>query len=320
MNILFLFTFDDIWEEQFQNLKAEFPEVNFTSESDPEKRLDALKTADAVVSGRLTADEVKEAHELKAVIVPFTGLNNFPVKELSQRNIKIYNTHANAPYVAEHAFSLALALLGRIPEFHDDLKKGIWSRSHETEDMWITIRRKTIGIAGLGHIGQNIAKYAMAFECRVIGLKRNPVSIKIEDVDELTEDVKSLAEKSEIIFAALPLNDTTKNMFDWNILKDMKGKYLVNVGRGDTVNEEALYRALKEGILAGAALDVWYKYPGKNPEPVYPANLPFWELPNVLFSPHKSSLTPEAVNAMIDDTVNNIRKAVLMIKEGSLSK
>ena len=315
MTILFLFTPDDRWNEHFQKLKSEFPETEFTAVSDPEGRLEALKTADAVVSGRLTESEVNEALKLKAVIVPFTGLNNFPVDVLERRNILIFNTHANAPFVAEHAFSLALALLGRIPEFHDDLKKGIWSRSHESEDLWTTIRGKTIGIAGLGHIGLNIAKYAKAFDCKVLGLKRNTEKKKIENVDELTGDIKYFAETSDIIFAALPLSDTTKNMFDWNILKEMKGKYLVNVGRGDTVNEEALYRALKEGILAGAALDVWYKYPGKNPEPVYPANLPFWELPNVLFSPHKSSHTPEAVNAMIDDTVNNIRKAVLLLKE-----
>ncbi|MFI5211972.1 MAG: 2-hydroxyacid dehydrogenase [Ignavibacteria bacterium] len=315
MNILFLFTPNDRWNEHFQKLKSEFPETEFTAVSDPEGRLEALKTADAVVSGRLTESEVNEALKLKAVIVPFTGLNNFPVDVLERRNILIFNTHANAPFVAEHAFSLALALLGRIPEFHDDLKKGIWSRSHESEDLWTTIRGKTIGIAGLGHIGLNIAKYAKAFDCKVLGLKRNTEKKKIENVDELTGDIKYFAETGDVIFAALPLSDTTKNMFDWNILKEMKGKYLVNVGRGDTVNEEALYRALKEGILAGAALDVWYKYPGKNPEPVYPANLPFWELPNVLFSPHKSSHTPEAVNAMIDDTVNNIRKAVLLLKE-----
>lgn len=315
MNILFLFTLDDRWNENFQKLKTEFPDVQFTIADSPDSRIDALKNADAVISGRLTESEINSAPKLKAVIVPFTGLNNFPAELLKKKNIALYNTHANAPYVAEHAFSLALALLGRIPEFHDDLKKGLWSRTHESDDLWITIRGKTIGIAGLGHIGRNIARYSKAFDCRVVGLKRKTGKEKIENVDELTGDIEYLTSASDIIFAALPLSDTTKNMFDWNILKEMKGKYIVNVGRGDTVNEEALYRALKENILAGAALDVWYKYPGKNTEPVYPANLPFWELPNVVFSPHKSSHTAEAVNAMTEDTVENIRKAMLMIKE-----
>lgn len=314
MKILFLFTLDDRWKEHFQKLKGEFPDAEFNAVDDPAQRLNALREADAVIAGRLTESEINHAEKLKAVIVPFTGLNNFPADMLKQRDIVIYNTHANAPFVAEHAFSLALALLGRITEFHDDLKKGFWSRSHESDDLWTTIRGKTIGIAGLGHIGLNIAKYAKAFDCKVTGLERIAGKEKINNVDELTVDLHYLIKQSSIIFAALPLTDMTKNFFDWDMLKEMKGKYLVNVGRGDTVNEEALYRALKEGILAGAALDVWYKYPGKNPEPVYPANLPFWELPNVLFSPHKSSHTLEAVNAMIDDTAENVRKAILYIR------
>jgi phosphoglycerate dehydrogenase-like enzyme len=87
----------------------------------------------------------------------------------------------------------------------------------------------------------------------------------------------------------------------------MNGKYLINVGRGDTVDEEGLYESLKNGILAGAALDVWFNYPGKKKEPVMPSTKPFWELPNVVFSPHKASHVTEAVNAMIDDTIENVR-------------
>jgi phosphoglycerate dehydrogenase-like enzyme len=100
----------------------------------------------------------------------------------------------------------------------------------------------------------------------------------------------------------------------------MKGKYLINVGRGDTVNEEGLYNALKDGTLAGAALDVWYNYPGKKEEPVFPANLPIYELPNVLLSPHKSSHTIEAINAMIDDTFENVRSYLLTGKPGNVVK
>jgi lactate dehydrogenase-like 2-hydroxyacid dehydrogenase len=87
----------------------------------------------------------------------------------------------------------------------------------------------------------------------------------------------------------------------------MTGKYLINIGRGDTVDEEGLYDSLKQGILAGAALDVWFNYPGIKGGQVLPANKPFWELPNVVLSPHKSSHVEEAIKAMIDDTFENIR-------------
>ena len=98
----------------------------------------------------------------------------------------------------------------------------------------------------------------------------------------------------------------------------MKGKYLVNVGRGETVNEEALYNALKDGTLSGAAIDVWYNYPGKKAEPVFPSHTPIYELPNVVLSPHKSSHTVEAINAMIDDTFENIRQYILTGKPGNV--
>ena len=72
-----------------------------------------------------------------------------------------------------------------------------------------------------------------------------------------------------------------------------------------------MYNSLKNGILHGAALDVWYNYPKNNPEPVFPANFPFWELPNVLVSPHKSSQTKDAIDAMIRDTYENIRSYII---------
>ena len=99
---------------------------------------------------------------------------------------------------------------------------------------------------------------------------------------------------------------------------NMKGKFLINVGRGKTVNEDGLYESLKNGILAGAALDVWFNYPGKSDEPVLPANKPFWELPNVVFSPHKSSSVEEAVKAMTDDTFENVRLYIKTGKPGNI--
>lgn len=311
MNILFLNKFNDHWKEKFYSLKKEFPGVEFTATFNPDERAAALRKADAVVSGRLSKEEIESSPNLKAIIVPFTGLNNFPVDTINEKKIAVYNTHANAPTVAEHAVAIALALLGRIVMFHDDLKRGKWSRSIEADDMWVTLQKKAVGIVGLGSIGKHIAKYLEPFGCKVIGFKKNPEKMLPEGVNEISTDLNYVINNSKIIFVCLPLSDDTKDIINKDILMKMKGKYLINVGRGTTVNEEALYNSLKDGILAGAALDVWYKYPGKSNEPVMPANFPFHELTNVLFSPHKSSHTPEAVNAMIDDTIENVRKVIL---------
>jgi phosphoglycerate dehydrogenase-like enzyme len=310
LNILFLNKFNDYWKIKFEALKKEFPQVHFVTSYDPAERDAVLAEADAVCAGRITEKEIENSPKVKAIIVPFTGLNNFPAEIISRRQIKMYNTHANAKYVAEHAVALAMALLHRVAEFHNDLKKGFWNRSIEGEDMWVTLQSMKAAIIGYGHIGRSIAKMLKAFDCRITGFVKNTDGEK-GFADELTTDLQQAIEANEIIFVCLPLNDGTKNLLSKDILMKMHGKYLVNVGRGDTVNEEGLYESLKNNVLAGAALDVWYNYPGKNPEPVFPANLPIYDLPNVLLSPHKSSHTTAAINAMVDDTFENIRNFIM---------
>jgi phosphoglycerate dehydrogenase-like enzyme len=310
MNILFLNKFNEYWKEKYRKLIAEFPDVEFTATYNPEERPDALKKADAVVSGRLLEEEINLAEKLKVIFVPFTGLNTFPLELIKKKNVVISNTHSNARYVAERAIALAFSLLGRIPKFHNDLKQGKWNRSIEGKDMWTTIQDKTCSVIGLGSIGMEIAKFLKGFNCRVIGVRKSPVKQLPANVDEITE-ITGAINKSEIIFVSLPLTDETKGLISKQLLMNMNGKYFINVGRGETVDEEALYESLKNGILKGAALDVWYNYPGKKTDPVYPANKPFWELPNVVLSPHKSSHITEAINAMIDDTVENIRSYII---------
>ncbi|HEY3251650.1 MAG TPA: hydroxyacid dehydrogenase, partial [Ignavibacteria bacterium] len=111
MNILFLNKFNDHWKEKFKRLKEEFPEVNFIATYDPKVRPEALKNADAVITGRLLKEEIENSPSLKVIFVPFTGVNTFPLDIIKDNNIIVSNTHANAPVVAEHAVALAMALL-----------------------------------------------------------------------------------------------------------------------------------------------------------------------------------------------------------------
>lgn len=311
MKILFLSRLSEDWDAPLNKLKEEFPEVEFKINDNPDERINELQTSDAVIAGRLTAEEIGSAEKLRAVIVPFTGLNNFPIDVIKKKNIKLYNTHANAPYVAEHAVALALALLGKVVEFENDLKKGLWNRTKESDDMWTSIRNKNIGILGYGHIGKYIAKYLKAFDCHILGFRRNVNSQRDDIADEISSNLDEVITKSDVLFNVLPLNPETKHIINAEKIAKMKGKYIITAGRGETILEEALYNGLKDGILAGAAIDVWYKYPGKSEEPVMPANFQFWELPNVVMSPHKSAHTAEAVRAMIEDTCQNIRKFII---------
>lgn len=311
MKILFLFQLDEHWQKKYDELKSEFSQHEFINITDPDKRVEALKNAEAVVCGRLSEDEINNSPKIKAIFVPFTGLNNFPLNLIREKKVFISNTHANAKYVAEHAVMLAMALMGNAVDYHNRLKEGYWSREKDGDNMWETLQNKTIGILGLGHIGQNIARLLRSFNCKVIGFKKHAEGFKNDNIDEVTSDLLYTVKSSDVVFTALPLTQETKGLINAEILAEMKGKYIINVGRGETISEVALYNALKNGILKGAALDVWYNYPRKDPEPVYPANLPFWGLPNVLLSPHKSSQTEAARIEMVEDAAENIRTYLL---------
>jgi len=320
LNILFLNQFNDRWKEKLKQLKLDFPDVNFTATYNPDERPEGLKLADAVVVGRLSEEEIENSPNLKVIFVHFTGINNFPPDIIKQKEIILSNTHANAPVVAEHAVALALTLLGRIIEFHEDLKQGIWNRSVESDDMWVSMYNKRVGIIGYGHIGQNIAKLLNPFNCYIIGFRRNSEKNPGDPADEISNDLNYTINSSDVVFITLPSSEETKGIISRDILMNMKGKYLINVGRGVTVDEDGLYDSLKRGILSGAGLDVWFKYPGKSDDPVMPANKPFWELPNVVFSPHKSSHVQEAVDAMIDDTFENIRSYLKTGRPNNIAK
>lgn len=307
MEIVFLNTLNDYWNKKLPTLEREFPLVKFIKNNNLEDRLSLLKTADAVVSGRLSQEDLENAPNLKVLFVPFTGLNTFPVELLKEQNIFVSNTHANYNYVAEKAVSLALALLGRIVELHNDLQKGIWNLNLIPSNYWTTIQGKSCAVLGYGKIGRCIAKFLKAFDCKIIAFKRN-CSNEEPYADEVTNDLNDALKKCDLIFLTLPLTDKTKGIISKDVLENMKGKFLINVGRGDLIDEEGLYLALKNGILAGAAIDVWYNYPGRvAPEPVYPSHYPIHELNNVVLSPHKSAHAKESIEAMIDDTINNIR-------------
>jgi phosphoglycerate dehydrogenase-like enzyme len=322
LNVVFLNRLSEYWKPGISKLEKEFPDVTFIKNSNPDDKAKLLETAHVVITGILTEEEINSARNLKIIFVPFTGLNRFPLKLIKGRNILISNTHAQSKYVAEKAVALALALLGRVIEYHNGLKQGNWFRLFDEEDTWQTIQGKTCGILGYGSIGRNIAKLLKGFDCKIIGFKKhlgNHDKSEYEYADEITNNLNEALSKSEIIFVCLPLNTETKGLLSGKVLINLQGKYLINVARGEIISEDALFSALKNGTLAGAALDVWYNYPGKNlKELVFPSNKPIYELPNVVISPHKSSNTTDAINAMIDDTLENIRLYLLEGKTKSI--
>ena len=279
-----------------------------------QESLVAFNELDAVIANPIDSSYFQGTQRLKALFVPFVGVNHLPAELLSQKGVTVFNCHGNAESVAERALAMTLAGFGRIIEFHNDLSKGVWHGfwvNKGREDFWHSIFRKRCAILGAGAIGQSLAGLLKAFDCSVSGYRRKPDAPLPPGFDTMSSDLETAVTGAEIVFVTLPLTELTKGLVDARILAAMKGAYLVNVGRGDVVVEADLYQALVEGTLSGAALDVWYTYPEKGQTEGWPSRFPFHTLPNVVLSPHVAGSTHEAVDMNVIQTAENVARWVL---------
>lgn len=307
MKLGFCVPMNDEWKNAVQVIQKEFPDIELVLGVDT--CLEQFSDLDAVVANAIDHNYYIQSNSLKAVFVPFVGINHLPIDVLRTRNIAVYNCHGNAFSVAERALAMTLAGFGRIIEFHNDLKNGKWHGfwvGKGREDYWESIEGKKCVILGTGAIGQKLAMLCKAFSCSVIGFKRTPSTNSIPGFDMVTTNLDEALAGAEIVYITLPLTEHTKHLITARELKRMQGAWLTNVGRGEIIEEEALYIALKDGTLRGAAIDVWYTYPEKGSEYGHPSRFPIHELSNVVLSPHVAGSTWQAVIHNIEQTRDNI--------------
>jgi len=309
MRILLKMPFGRQWMDAVETLRQAFPQIILAPEG-PQAPV-RLKDADAVVTGALTKDEIRTAEKLKIIFVPYAGVDALPLAEIQKRGIRVSHVHANAPFVAERALAMVLAFYGKILPYHEDLKRSQWHgywAGGGVRDTWQSIRKRTCAVIGAGEIGKAIARHLKPFDCPVIGFKKHPEKDPPEGFDTITLDLWEAIAPSEIIFVSLPLTPQTHGILNASMLKKMQGKFIVNVGRGELIDEKGFFEALKEGVLKGAAIDAWYAYPGVGKPMRPPSKYPFHELPNVNLSPHVAGVTPEAATLNIEGTLRNIRE------------
>ncbi|MEW6557583.1 MAG: phosphoglycerate dehydrogenase [Elusimicrobiota bacterium] len=229
---------------------------------------------------------LSEAKNLKIIGRAGTGVDNINVKEASKKGIVVMNVPGgNTISAAEHTVSMLLALSRNIPQANASLKKVEWKKK---EFVGTEVFGKTIGIIGFGKIGIEVAKRLLSFGMKVLVCdpfvsKERAVQLGVESVllDELLA-------QSDYITIHTPKTEQTKNLINSETIKKMKdGVRIINCARGGLIDEKALADALKNGKVKGAALDVFEK------EPLIPPS-PFFELNNVIITPHLGASTEEA--------------------------
>jgi len=283
---------DDVHESCAEILRSKGCRVTVKSSLTKDELIEAVKKYDAIiVRGRtkLTRDVIMEARSLKVIGRAGVGLDNIDLKAASEKGIKVVaSPQASTVAVAEATMALILALARMIPEANKTLKEGQWLKS---KFMGFELRSKVLGIIGFGRIGKAVAKRALAFDMKVMAYDIRDVREEAESMGvKVATTLEELLRESDIITLHIPLNESTRHMIGEREISLMKrGAIIVNTSRGGIIETKALLKALKEGKLAGAALDVFENEPPKTEEE--------WELirlPNVVVTPHIASQTWEA--------------------------
>ncbi|MFH1248246.1 MAG: phosphoglycerate dehydrogenase, partial [Candidatus Omnitrophota bacterium] len=255
----------------------------------PEELKQVIKDYDALLvrsATKVTKDIIAEAKKLKVIGRAGVGLDNVDLPAATEKGIVVMNTPAgNTISTCEQTFSLMLALARNIPVANSTTKAGEWKRS---KLMGIELYQKTLGIIGLGRIGSELAKRAISFGMKVLAYDPYLSKEAAERQGILMVELADIYKQADFITVHVPLTENTKSMIsdkEFSLMK--KTARVINCARGGIINEQALARAIKEGKIAGAALDVFEK------EPPDPAS-ELLKMDNVVVSCHLGASTEEA--------------------------
>ena len=256
-----------------------------------------LKDCDGYVAGLdfVTEKVINSCENLKIISRYGAGFDRVDIAAAKAKGIPVTNTPGvNAEAVGELAFSLILSVARRITYLNNSTRNGEWVRSTGME-----LKGKTIGIMGLGAIGQVVARCAKGFEMNVIAYDPfiNEAYCKENNITVCTFD--EVVEQADVISLHLPLLDSTKHMINKDAISKMKPTtILINTSRGGIIDEDAAYEALKAGKLGGLGLDAFEIEP--------PTGSTLFELDNVVVTPHTGAHTKEATDNMANAAIKNL--------------
>ena len=271
--------------------------------------------AEVIVATRLSPEVAQAAPRLRLLQKTGAGVDDMPFDALREETWVANTSGSNPLPLAEGAVSLVLALAKKVVQRHRGFLEG------RSEGPGLLLKGKKTGIVGYGSIGREVGRLLGCMGMSVLAVKRSrdPELAEAMGLEYLgaKEDLIHVMSESDFVVVTVPLTPETKGMIGEEELHAMKpSAYIVNVARAAIIQEEPLYRALTEGWIAGAALDVWWTPhfwdPLWNTEGKPASAYPFWELPNVICTPHSIVSTGSRSDAGLNIMVENI----LRVKRG----
>src|SRR5438270_6515187 len=253
---------------------------------------------------KVTADVLKAGGKLRVVGRAGVGVDNVDVEAATRRGVIVMNAPGgNTISTAEHAFSLLLSVARKIPQADAIVRAGRWDRKNL---QGVELHNKSLGIIGMGRIGSELSRRAIAFGMRVLAFDPYLSSTRARALQvELIEDLDELIATADFLTLHTPLTPETRHILNATRFGKMKpGARVINCARGGLIDEAALIEALRSGQVAAAALDVFETEP-------LPPDSPLREAPNLILTPHLGASTAEAQESVGIEIAQSIRAALL---------
>jgi phosphoglycerate dehydrogenase-like enzyme len=283
----------DLWNAPAwfaERLRKEFSALEIVHLAGYEGVEQQISGAEILFAFSLRPDQFRFAQKLRWIHAPTAAVHQLLFPELVASDVLLTNAHeVHGPVVAEHVMALIFALAKKIPQAVRFQQRRVWGQNAMWNDGLRPreIAGATLGLIGLGSIGQRVARMASALGMRVIAVREHLEKEKPEGVAGIyaPAQLNDLLSQSDYVVVAAPLTESTRGLINAERLRAMRSDaYLINVGRGPQVDEIALADALLNRRIAGAALDVFEQEP-------LPAESPLWALENLLITPHTAGLT-----------------------------
>lgn len=298
-------------DEAIESIQGQYQVKMWDSEDVPvprEKLIEEAKTTDALLtmlSDKIDAEVLTAGNQLKVVANLAVGFDNLDLETATKNGIAVCNTpDVLTDTTADLAFGLLMAAARRLVEAAELVKKNEWKSWSPLLLAGHDVYHKTIGIVGMGKIGETVAKRATGFDMKILYHNRTRKPEAEKSLGAVYCSFEEIVQQSDFIVSLTPLTSETKNMFTRETFKKMKKNAIfINAGRGPVVDEQALFDALVEKDIAGAGLDVFTK------EPIN-ADHPLLALPNVVALPHIGSSSVETRVTMMKLCVDNIKAVI----------
>jgi phosphoglycerate dehydrogenase-like enzyme len=303
-----------LFAEQLEKLKID---VNFVTVNEPDmvRLKKELEDTDIVIGDftfkvPITAEMCESMKRVKLIAQPSTGYDHIDIQACRAKGIPVSNVGgANAVSAAEHTLALVLMLLKRLDYAHQKILSGVWAQD-ELMNVASEVNGKTWGIIGLGRIGREVAKRARALGARIVytDVVRLPPDEE-ERIGAAFLPLQKLLAEGEIVSIHVPLNERTRKMLGEKEFRLMKSyAVFVNVSRGELVDEAALAKAVEQGWIGGAGVDVFSTEPVAADNPLL---LAAKEGGNLVLTPHMAGVTNDARMRVIQATAENVARVLL---------